>query len=127
MQTDVYKQIYTERASDYERLVEFEDYQGNLLPALNKIHSFERARVVEFGAGTGRISAQISPLVESLWAFDISPAMIHIANRKLAGSNLLNWLVGLGDNRAMPLPDGCADIAIEGWSFLHLAVWHEDA
>jgi len=127
MNTETWKNLYNERAIDYEQLVEREDYQGNLLPALNKIHPLECARVVEFGAGTGRISAQILPLVERLWAFDLSPAMLHIANRKPERSKGLNWLLGVGDSRSMPLPDGCADIAIEGWSFLQIAVWHEDA
>jgi len=34
-------------------------------------------RVMDFGAGTGLICAQVAPMVQRVWAVDISPAMLE--------------------------------------------------
>lgn len=46
------KEIYNHHAGQYELLVSREDYQHNILPALNQIRPFEGLDVVEMGAGT---------------------------------------------------------------------------
>lgn len=107
-------------------MVQHEDYEDNLLPALNAIHPLENADVVEFGAGTGRITAQLIPLARNIWAFDITPPMVQVASKKLKRSGWSNWLVGVGDSRAMPVPTASADIAIEGWSLVQIMAWHMD-
>ena len=50
------KEIYASRARDYERLVAREDYQGNILKALQDIRALAGLDVVELGAGTGRLT-----------------------------------------------------------------------
>jgi len=126
MNSNRWKTLYNEQSKGYEWMVQHEDYEGNLLPALNKIHPLENADVVEFGAGTGRITAQLIPLVSNAWAFDITPPMVQIATEKLKQSDRSNWLVGVGDSRAMPVPTACADIAVEGWSIVQIMAWHMD-
>ena len=59
MDTNRWKDLYNERTEDYERLVQHEDHEGNLLVALNEIYPLENADVVEFGAGTDRIHRMI--------------------------------------------------------------------
>ena len=118
--------IYNQHAEAYDRLVRCEDYEGHLLPALRQIAPLENARVVEFGAGAGRITAQLAPLVQGIWAFDFTPAMLQIASRKRQQAERQNWLTGLADNRAIPVASGCADISIEGWSFLQMMVWLQE-
>jgi ubiquinone/menaquinone biosynthesis C-methylase UbiE len=93
---------------------------------LDQIHPLKHADMVEFGAGTGRITTQLIPLVASIRAFDLIPPMIKIANRKLRQSDGSNWLVGVGDSRAMPVPAVSTDIAVEGWSFVQIMRWHVD-
>jgi ubiquinone/menaquinone biosynthesis C-methylase UbiE len=124
MDSNHWKRFYNERTEDYERLTQYEDYEGNLLPALNEIHPLEGAEIIEFGAGTGRITIQLLPLMGKVWAFDISPAMLETAQRKLMPTGTTNWLVGIGDSRAMPVPSVCAEVAIEGWSLVQIAAWH---
>ncbi|MEZ4641493.1 MAG: class I SAM-dependent methyltransferase [Chloroflexota bacterium] len=119
-----WKRFYTEQTDLYERLVSHEDYQGNLLAALQDICPLTDKRVVEFGAGTGRITAQLVPLVERVYAFDLTPQMVQVAARKRQQAKAATWLLGLADSRAMPLPAACADVAVEGWSFLQIRVWH---
>ena len=126
MKSSPWWKLYNERTQDYEQFVQREDLEGNLLPALNEIHGLENANVVEFGAGTGRITAQIAPVVQNVWAFDITPAMVRVANEKRIRSDQTNWLAGVGDSRAMPVGASCADIAIEGWSLFQIAAWHMD-
>lgn len=126
MSSDHWRKLYAERAGHYDRLVQHEDYEGNLLATLNEIHPLENADVIDFGAGTGRITLQLIPLVNSVRTFDITPPMIRIAHSKLSQSPQSNWLAGVADSRAMPLPANCADIAVEGWSFVQIAAWHAD-
>lgn len=126
MHSDYFKRLYHDRPHEYERLVQHEDYQGNLLAALNRIYPLAGATVVEFGAGTGRLTRQVAPLAKWLWAFDLTPPMLKESQHHLP-SNQTNWRLGLADNRVMPLPPAVADVAVEGWSFLQLMVWQGDA
>jgi ubiquinone/menaquinone biosynthesis C-methylase UbiE len=57
-------------------------------------------------------------------AFDLTPPMIRLAQAKLSRAGNTNWGLALADSRAMPLPDGCAGVAIEGWSFVQIMTWH---
>lgn len=119
-----WKRFYTEHTDLYEQLVHHEDYQGHLRLALSDICHLSEAHVVEFGAGTGRISTQLLPLVDRIYAFDLTPQMIRVAAQKQRQLHAVHWLLGLADSRALPLPSACADVAVEGWSFLQIMVWH---
>lgn len=130
-----FKQIYAAQAGQYERLVAREDVDGNVLKAVQSIYPLVHADVVEFGAGTGRLTCLLAPLVKSLYAYDESAAMLAVAERKLQESGLANWRAtrsrcvaatsfAVADHRAIPLPDHCADVAIEGWAFGHFVGWH---
>ncbi len=65
MNSNTWKTLYNEQSEEYEWMVQHEDYERNLLPALNEIHPLENADVAEFGAGTGRITAQLVPCFAS--------------------------------------------------------------
>jgi ubiquinone/menaquinone biosynthesis C-methylase UbiE len=72
------------------------------------------------------VTRLIAPHVHWVAAFDRAPAMLRVAQRLLHCGELSNASLCLGDNRRMPAAGGWADLAIEGWSFLHLRVWHPD-
>ncbi len=116
-----YQEIYQTQAAQYERMVTREDYQGNLLPALQAIRPFNGLDVIELGAGTGRLTTQIAPLVRSLVSLDISEPMLDLLREKLPGVTII-----AADNRAVPLVDACADIAVAGWSIAHSVEWYPD-
>lgn len=120
---DRFKLIYGEQAEQYEQLVAREDVDGNILKAMQTIHSLAQADVVEFGAGTGRLTGLLAPLVKSIRAYDESAAMLAVAERKLREKGLKNWRTAVADHRTIPLPDHCADICIEGWAFGHFVGW----
>ena len=114
---DRFTNIYQNHAEQYDALVSFEDYEGNLLPAVQAICPLDGIDVVEFGAGTGRVTRLLAPHVKSIWAFDASQAMLDVAAERLAADGVTNWTVGTADNRTLPIPDNSADLTIEGWSF----------
>jgi ubiquinone/menaquinone biosynthesis C-methylase UbiE len=112
--------IYQQEAERYDHLVMREDKDGNLLPAIQSIVSLAHIDVVELGAGSGRLSTMIAPLVRSQHAFDASAAMLAVAESKLRALGLSNWHTQVADHRQIPLPDQCADLIISGWSICYL-------
>lgn len=120
---DHFINIYRNHADDYDLLVSREDYQGNLLTTLSEIHPLQGADVVEFGAGTGRVSRLLAPHINQLYAFDFMPSMLTVARETLMAQGD-NWALSAGDNGQMPVKSGVADIALQGWSFGHATGWH---
>jgi len=126
MSDDHFLNIYAHQAEAYDRLVAREDQRGHLFAALMELHRLDGATVVEFGAGTGRLTRLLSLMARRVYAFDFAPAMLAQAQQQLALSGLSSWRLGLADNRAIPLPAACADLVIEGWSFGHAVAWSPD-
>lgn len=122
--SDRFKAIYQRQAEDYARLVAREDRLGNLFAAISDIRPLRGLKVVEFGAGTGRLTRLLSVAAESIHAFDIERSMLRKANELLRETGMTNWTLALGDNERMPLAAGCADLVVEGWSFAHVIGWH---
>jgi ubiquinone/menaquinone biosynthesis C-methylase UbiE len=137
------KDIYTRQAGRYDELVTHEDYQQNLLAAINRVRPVAGLDVVELGAGTGRLTCRLAPLVKTVRAFDTSPAMLAVAAAKLycGGSVKLppgggaaklqrggaaNWQVRVADHRRLPVADGTADLALAGWTLCYAALDHPD-
>jgi len=116
-------EIYRRHAEEYARLVRREDYQGNILRALEEIAPLANRDVVELGAGTGRLTGLLAPRVRSIQVFDASLHMLRAAARSLAQSGRRNWRLAAADHRWLPLPSGSADLAISGWSIAYLKVW----
>ncbi len=109
--------IYRQHADRYDELTRYEDYEHRLYPALAAIRSFDHTDVVEWGAGTGRLSELIAPHARSLIACDLNDHMLKVARTKLARFADLTWQTVAAEHRQMPLPDHCADIALAGWTF----------
>lgn len=121
-----YDRIYSEQADQYERLVLHEDYQGNILPALGHIRPLEGLDVIELGAGTGRMTGLLAPIVKSVKAFDISAHMLGLAAAKLEEKQWHNCDVGVADHRHLPVRSQVADLAISGWSVVYTVVDYEE-
>ena len=126
MATDRFAHVYQHRAADYDRLVSREDYHERLPHALARACAPAGLDVVETGAGTGRLTRLLAPAARRIHAFDASRAMLDVAAAHLRRAGCANACLGLADHRALPLPARCADLALEGWSFGHLAERHPD-
>lgn len=121
-------EIYLTQAETYDELIRYEDYTGNLLTEIKKIFpSLKNMDVIECGAGTGRLTILLSPIVRSISAFDITKPMLDIAKRSLEKLKTSNWTLGVADNSKIPLPDESADVSIAGWTFGHQTVWNKDS
>ncbi len=116
--------LYRDHADAYELLVSHEDHQGNLLRAIQAIQPLDQKVAAEFGAGTGRLTGLLASHVRRLHAFDLTPAMLRVAQGKLRRHGWKNVSLVLADSRRMPALPEWADFAIEGWAFLQIAVWH---
>lgn len=117
------KEVYEAHADQYERLVRREDYQNNLLAAIEEYYPLAGQEVVELGAGTGRLTRLLAPRVRSIKAYDTSAHMLAVAETSLREMGLSNWQTDLADHRQVPVADKSADLVISGWSFCYLAVW----
>jgi ubiquinone/menaquinone biosynthesis C-methylase UbiE len=118
-----HKTVYLSEADRYDRLVACEDFEGNIIKSIKKITTLFQKDIVEFGAGTGRLTTLLAPIVNSIQAFDSSPAMLKVAEKKLRIFPNKNWHLQQADNRSIPVPDHCADIVISGWSICYFASW----
>ena len=86
-------------------------------PALSAIRSFDHADVVEWGAGTGRVSdlhRASRPIAHRLRS---QRSTCCSRRRQTArASSRLQWQTVAADHRHMPLPDRVADVALAGWT-----------
>ncbi len=120
------KDIYARQAERYDELVAREDYEHNLLAAINRVRPVAGLDVVELGAGTGRFTCMLAPLAKSIRAYDASPAMLEVAADKLQRSGATNWELGVADHLHVPAADGSADLALAGWTLCYAALDYGD-
>jgi ubiquinone/menaquinone biosynthesis C-methylase UbiE len=120
-----HREIYRKHASEYDFLVSREDYRRNLPRALGQIRPFDGLDVVELGAGTVRLTCMMAPFAKTILASDISRHMLDVATAKLEKTGLQNWTVAVADNRALPVANRVADLAIVGWSLGYFPSWYE--
>lgn len=117
-----YRDIYAHQADRYATLVAHEDHAGAIPRALLELAPGDTLDVVETGAGTGRLTRLLSARCRSLHAFDASAAMIDLARASLPP----HVTCGVALHDALPVPDACADLALEGWAFGHALSWNPD-
>jgi ubiquinone/menaquinone biosynthesis C-methylase UbiE len=121
-----FRTIYNSRAAEYDRLVAYEDYQGNILQILKQIRPLGGLEVIELGAGTGRLTRLLAPHIGHIHFFDISAHMLALARQNMTRLHLRNWDAAVVDNRHLAASSHCVDISIAGWSLGHFAGWYPD-
>jgi len=120
-----HKKVYQDEGDRYQQLIAREDYKGNLLPTLEKIINLKGLDVLDLGAGTGRLTGLLAPIVNSVQAMDLSHHMLTVAADLLKESGYKNWNVYAADHRFIPRVSNCSDLIVSGWSFCYLVVWAE--
>lgn len=115
--------VYREHAAAYHRLVLAEDCDERLLPALESLKPLSGARVLEVGAGTGRITRGLIDRGARVEAFDKEEAMLDIAREYLDSADPEHLHLGAADARDLPVEDDWADMAVAGWVFGHFRYW----
>ena len=76
---------------------------------------------VDLGAGTGFVTTALAPLVASVHAVDISPAMTEALAERAAGAGLANVSTEVTDLKDFRLPPSYADLIISSYALHHLA------
>jgi len=122
--SDQHRKIYQTDGDRYEALISREDYQGNIMKALEEIVNPDGLDILDLGAGTGRLSVILTPRAKSVYAFDVSEEMLRVCRQKLEASGLSTWAVKVADHRQLPITDHSADLVVSGWSVSYLAVWN---
>lgn len=124
--TDHFINIYNNQADLYDIMVTAEDYQGNLLAALQDIVSFDQKVVADLGAGTGRVTRLIADQAKMSIAADFTHAMLQIAAQSTQLSSNPTCYLVQADHHALPFRYEIADVATAGWTFSHATGWTPD-
>src|SRR5574339_98975 len=122
--SDQQRSIYQSEGDRYQALVAREDYEGNILRAIDEILDVQGLDILDLGAGTGRLTLLLAPRVRSIHAFDASAEMLRVCRDRLIASGLSNWQVDVADHRQLPVQDHSVDLVVSGWSVAYLAVWN---
>lgn len=116
--------IYARHAAEYDALVEAEDCERRLMPAIEAIVDVRGKTVLDVGAGTGRVTRQLAARAARVVGVDRSGAMLAIARRHLeAMKPPASFELHEADARALPVESGFADVAVAGWVFGHFRKW----
>ncbi len=75
---------------------------------------------VDLGAGTGFVTSALAPLVGSVLAVDISPAMAESLTERAARAGLRNVRTQVADLRELRLPPGSVDLVVSSYALHHL-------
>lgn len=122
-----HKKAYQREADLYHLLVMREDYQHNLEQAVNGLLAGRMWEALELGAGTGRLTAMITPHASRVTALDLAPAMLVQASEYLAGVSAAPLpLMAAADHRALPVAAQSVTLAASGWSVCYLATWNPE-
>jgi ubiquinone/menaquinone biosynthesis C-methylase UbiE len=124
--SDQQRKIYQTDGDRYEALISREDYQGNILHAIDTILKVDGLDILDLGAGTGRLTLLLAPRAGSIHSFDASAEMLRVCRERLDASGLSNWQVDVADHRRLPVADHSADLVVSGWSVSYLAVWDQE-
>lgn len=76
--------------------------------------------VVDIGSGTGLLSLELAPLVEQVWAIDISASMVDYLRTKSASAGLQNVDAAVASAVSLPLVDAFADLVVSNYCFHHM-------
>jgi ubiquinone/menaquinone biosynthesis C-methylase UbiE len=74
----------------------------------------------DLGAGTGFVTLALAPLVESVLAVDISPAMARHLAARAASAGLGNIRTQVTDLRELRMPDASVDLIVSSYALHHL-------
>ena len=124
--SDQQRKIYQTDGDRYDALISREDYQGNIMKALEEIVNPDGLDILDLGAGTGRLAVMLAPHAKSIQAFDVSEEMLRVCRQRLEASGLSNWKVEVADHRQLPVEDSSAGLVVSGWSVAYLHVWNPE-
>ena len=114
-------EIYRRHRSEYDRLVNAEDYEHHLPEFLDSLVDWRDRTVLEGGLGTGRVTEMYANQVRRVVGCDREAHMLEAARERLAP--FVHKLdLRVADHLDLPLLPEKANLFIEGWSWGHSIV-----
>ena len=104
-------------AEEIARLPGFQDLRERILAAADPGAG---DTVADIGAGTGLLTLAIADRVRSVWAIDISPAMLEYLEAKAESAEVGNVRCVTASAVSLPLVDGSIDLVVSNYCFHHL-------
>ena len=122
---DHFKNIYSNMACEYHRMIEYEDVDGNLYDCIGKLLSSDVSRVLDIGSGTGRIPLLLLDPKLTVVGLDLYWEMLqeNVRQRSLSAGS---WFLSQGSAGALPMSSDCFDVVTAGWVLGHTCSWHLD-
>ena len=122
---DHFKNIYSNMACEYHRMIEYEDVDGNLYDCIDKLLTSDVSRVLDIGSGTGRIPLLLSDPKFTVVGLDLYWEMLqeNVRQRSLSAGS---WLLSQGRAGALPMSQDYFDVVTAGWVLGHTCSWHLD-
>lgn len=124
---DKHASVYSRRdeCAQYARLCSAQDSERSLLTAVERICLLSRSTaVLDLGAGTGKLSELVAPLVGGIIAVDRSVEMLRAA-RALPSIGLV-----AADMRLLPVRSSTQDLVLAGWALSSIKAeceeWYAD-
>jgi len=117
-----FARIYQHEPDTYQRLVAAEDCTRELETHLSDLAQAS-SRIVDIGAGTGRLTLALCIAGVEVHGIDKEAAMLGVARSRLEECEG-DWQLSVADARELPIATGWADAAIAGWVFGHFTEWH---
>ncbi|SDD79238.1 Methyltransferase domain-containing protein [Paenibacillus sp. UNCCL117] len=114
--------IYENQAALYELMV---SKQPLLSDVIARIAPYSGRYILDLGAGSGRLTAELANKAASVTATDLSPAMLDVLRERLARLDARTpVLTYAADHRQLPLADQSFDLVVSGWSICYLTQSH---
>lgn len=108
------KQGYARYAEQYDELQKYWDsFEKDYLKSY--IEESKDKKVLDAGAGTGRLSLKLFDAGANVTALDISPDMLYKLKQKNSEIEIIE-----GDMESMPLPDDTYDMVFSTLALVHL-------
>jgi ubiquinone/menaquinone biosynthesis C-methylase UbiE len=111
--------IYRHQGTNYQRMIEAEDWLGNLAKAFSGLLPLERKlTLLDLGSGTGRIPRLLRNKVDQIVALDL--------HREMLKQQQPNTQIIQADMRRLPFPAHHFDVSSAGWAIGHLCGWYPE-
>jgi ubiquinone/menaquinone biosynthesis C-methylase UbiE len=120
---DHYKNIYSNHAETYHRMIAVEDVDNNLVQVMESLMPLTGKIVLDLGSGTGRIPLLLYKQAQQIWGFDLHWGMLCEQQRQRDQQNS-TWGLIQGDLRVLPFLENLFDVITAGWAIGHFQDWY---
>ncbi|MEM9189095.1 MAG: class I SAM-dependent methyltransferase [Myxococcota bacterium] len=120
--SDAQKAMYRTQAEAYETLIAAEDCDGRLREEVERRVDVRGKRLLDVGAGTGRLARWFAEHAKTLTLVEREVAMLEVAKGHLSEAATYH----VADARELPVPTNAFDVAMAGWVFGHFRHWMPD-